>query len=82
MWKACTKVENKTTLKNYSPRNQTYIKLVLIYYFHLVGSSGFKYGQSGERKQTIENFYFPWKSLHYVRIMSCACISSIYSLFL
>ena len=33
MWKACTKVENKTTLKNYSPRNQTYISAYLLLSF-------------------------------------------------
>ena len=37
MWKACTKVENKTTLKNDSPRNQTYLSAYLLLSFkHII----------------------------------------------
>ena len=37
MWKACTKVENKTTLKNFSPRNQTYLSAYLLLSFkHII----------------------------------------------
>ena len=42
-----------------------------------IGSWWFKYGQWGERKQIIDNFYFLQMSLHYVRVMSCECIVHI-----